>query len=135
MPAICTDLSVVVPAYNEEERLGPTLEAITAYLRDDEGRLGSWEVVVVDDGSTDGTRDVVTTAGAGEERVRLVIGDRNRAKGHALRLGVLATSGHQLHRREADRRGQLAGAGPRRLRGLEGGGAGAATAGVPGPVA
>lgn len=102
MPAICIDLSVVVPAYNEEERLGPTLEAITAYLRDNEGRLGSWEVVVVDDGSTDGTRDVVTTAGAGEERVRLATCDRNRGKGHALRLGVLATSGRRVLVTDAD---------------------------------
>ena len=80
------DLTVVVPAYNEEERLGPTLDAITGHLRENEAAWGDWEVVVVDDGSTDGTRDLVT--GLADPRVQLVTSRRNRGKGHALRLGV-----------------------------------------------
>ena len=46
------DLSVVVPAYNEEQRLGPTIHALARFLS---SRPQSWEIVVVDDGSTDGT--------------------------------------------------------------------------------
>ena len=49
-------LSIVIPAYNEAGRIGPTLEAVRRYALD----LGQpCEVVVVDDGSTDGTADVV----------------------------------------------------------------------------
>ncbi|MDW4907982.1 glycosyltransferase [Streptomyces sp. ADMS] len=94
------DLTVVVPAYNEEHRLGPTLAAITGHLRENEGRWGTWEVVVVDDGSTDGTRDVVTALT--DPRVQLVTSPRNRGKGHALRLGVAASRGARVLVTDAD---------------------------------
>ncbi|MFJ2564919.1 MULTISPECIES: glycosyltransferase [unclassified Streptomyces] len=94
------DLSVVIPAYNEERRLGPTLDAVTAYLAEHEDRFGSWEVVVADDGSTDGTGGLVTDRR--DPRVRLVAGDRNRGKGHALRLGVAATHGRRVLVTDAD---------------------------------
>ncbi|NEA64396.1 dolichyl-phosphate beta-glucosyltransferase [Streptomyces sp. SID12488] len=94
------DLTVVVPAYNEEQRLGPTLAAITGHLRENEGRWGDWEVVVVDDGSTDGTRDIVT--GLADPRVQLVTSPRNRGKGNALRLGVAASRGARVLVTDAD---------------------------------
>ncbi len=94
------DLTVVVPAYNEEERLGPTLAAITGHLQENEDRWGTWEVVVVDDGSTDGTRDLVT--GLADPRVQLVTSPRNRGKGHALRLGVAASRGARVLVTDAD---------------------------------
>ncbi|MER7838244.1 dolichyl-phosphate beta-glucosyltransferase [Streptomyces sp. NPDC096040] len=93
------DLSVVIPAYNEEERLGPTLCAVTRYLADNESRFGSWEVIVSDDGSTDGTR---TVAALDHPHVRLVTGDRNRGKGNALRLGVAASRGRRVLVTDAD---------------------------------
>lgn len=92
-------LSVVIPAYNEEERLGPTLDAVTRYLADNESRFGCWEVIVSDDGSTDGTREVAALA---HPRVRLVAADRNRGKGNALRLGVAATTGARVLVTDAD---------------------------------
>ncbi|GAA3807722.1 dolichyl-phosphate beta-glucosyltransferase [Streptomyces phyllanthi] len=95
------DLSVVIPAYNEERRLGPTLDAITRHLRE-AGEGTSWEVIVVDDGSTDGTRDVVTAAAADEPRLQLVTSPRNRGKGNALRLGVCASYGHRVLVTDAD---------------------------------
>ncbi|MFI2641404.1 dolichyl-phosphate beta-glucosyltransferase [Streptomyces sp. NPDC018610] len=94
------DLSVVIPAYNEEERLGPSLDAVTAYLGAGAARFGEWEVVVADDGSTDGTAGLVTARR--DPRVRLVTGDRNRGKGHALRLGVAATRGRRVLLTDAD---------------------------------
>ncbi|MEU0600840.1 dolichyl-phosphate beta-glucosyltransferase [Streptomyces sp. NPDC006393] len=94
------ELSVVIPAYNEHERLGPTLDAVTTYLADNESRFGSWEVVVADDGSTDGTGGLVTVRR--DPRVRLVGGGRNRGKGHALRLGVAATRGRRVLVTDAD---------------------------------
>ncbi|WP_432012497.1 glycosyltransferase [Streptomyces cucumeris] len=106
------DLTVVVPAYNEEHRLPRTLDAICRYLRSSPGRHPGWEVVVVDDGSTDGTADAVRAAAATEPRIRLlgpppgtlratpVTG--NHGKGHAVRLGVLASRGRRVLVTDAD---------------------------------
>ncbi|MET9099486.1 dolichyl-phosphate beta-glucosyltransferase [Streptomyces antibioticus] len=91
------DLSVVVPAYDEERRIGPTLDAVTRYLRESGG---SWEIVVADDGSTDGTREVVT--GRRDPQVRLVGDPVNRGKGHALRLGIAASRGRRILVMDAD---------------------------------
>ncbi|MFF7970755.1 glycosyltransferase [Streptomyces sp. NPDC007905] len=94
--AEAVDLSVVIPAYNEEQRLGPTLVAVTRYLA---GTGDTWEVIVADDGSTDGTREVGALDHPG---VRLVASPRNRGKGHALRLGVAASRGHRVLITDAD---------------------------------
>ncbi|MFD4143544.1 dolichyl-phosphate beta-glucosyltransferase [Streptomyces sp. NPDC058572] len=96
------DLSVVVPAYNEEGRLRPTLEAICAYLRADPERWGSWELIVVDDGSTDSTAKIAQEAAADEPRIQLITGGTNRGKGHALRRGVLASYGRRVLFTDAD---------------------------------
>ncbi|MFE2745437.1 glycosyltransferase [Streptomyces scopuliridis] len=96
------DLSVVIPAYNEERRLRPTLDAIRAHLREDPDRWGTWELIVVDDGSTDGTAAVAAEAAAGEPRVRVVTGGGNHGKGHALRQGVLASAGRRVLLTDAD---------------------------------
>ncbi|HET6855905.1 MAG TPA: dolichyl-phosphate beta-glucosyltransferase [Streptomyces sp.] len=96
------DLTVVVPAYNEEQRLRPTLDAICAHLRADPGRWGDWELIVVDDGSTDGTAAAVLAAAADEPRIHLVEGGENRGKGHALRRGVLASYGDRVLVTDAD---------------------------------
>ncbi|HEY3119705.1 MAG TPA: dolichyl-phosphate beta-glucosyltransferase [Vicinamibacteria bacterium] len=87
------DLSVVIPAYNEAERLPRTLARITAFLR---GRGGSYEVVVVDDGSTDGT-----AARIGEEAI-IVRHQDNRGKGHAVRTGMLRARGRRRLMTDAD---------------------------------
>ncbi|MEU6765295.1 dolichyl-phosphate beta-glucosyltransferase [Streptomyces sp. NPDC046853] len=99
------DLTVVVPAYNEERRLAPTLDAIRAYLDDgyaEGGERPRWELIVVDDGSTDGTLDIAADAEAADSRVQLIHSDRNRGKGHALRLGVLASRGDRVLITDAD---------------------------------
>ncbi|MFJ8588514.1 dolichyl-phosphate beta-glucosyltransferase [Streptomyces sp. NPDC093595] len=98
-----TDLSVVVPAYNEEARLRPTLDAIRAHLSADPGRWGDWEVIVVDDGSTDDTARVAREFAADEPRVHVITaGPANRGKGHALRRGVLASYGRRVLVTDAD---------------------------------
>ncbi|WP_254407602.1 dolichyl-phosphate beta-glucosyltransferase [Streptomyces sp. GMY02] len=96
------DLSVVVPAYNEEARLRPTLDAICAYLAADAGRWGVWELIVVDDGSTDGTGAIAAEAAAGESRIQVLTSDGNHGKGHALRQGVLASYGRRVLVTDAD---------------------------------
>lgn len=78
-------LSVVVPAYNEEERLPPMLEEMLAYLqrrRDREGPHFTYEVIIVDDGSSDGTQRVALqfVRRFGFDAVRLLQLPRNRGK-------------------------------------------------------
>jgi glycosyltransferase involved in cell wall biosynthesis len=99
-PTQAPGLSVVIPAYNEEQRLARTLDAVTGYLLGSDGRWGEWEIVVADDGSTDGTRELVTARQ--DPRVRLVSSPRNRGKGHALRLGVGASRGRRVLVTDAD---------------------------------
>ncbi|MFP3939299.1 MAG: dolichyl-phosphate beta-glucosyltransferase [Thermoanaerobaculia bacterium] len=90
-------LSVIIPAYNEECRLGATLDRLTAYL--DERGL-EHEILVVDDGSTDGTADVVRSYPAAA--VRLVEQGTNRGKGAALRRGVAESRGRRVLLCDAD---------------------------------
>ena len=92
-------LSVVIPAYNEEARLPPHLGAVLAYLR---ANYPAFELIVVDDGSRDGTVAAVTAALAGEARARVVAYTPNRGKGYAIRTGVLATRGAQVVFLDAD---------------------------------
>ncbi|WP_374991278.1 dolichyl-phosphate beta-glucosyltransferase [Streptomyces sp. LHD-70] len=95
-----TELSVVVPAYNEELRLGPSLDAVRRYLA--EGPWESWEIVVVDDGSGDRTRAIAEEAAAADARIQVVAYDRNRGKGYALRQGVAHTRGRRVLVTDAD---------------------------------
>lgn len=89
-------LSVVIPAYNEGVRVTSTIEAI-------DGELSQWidavdyEIVVVDDGSTDDTVDRATAAGA-----RVLPQERNRGKGAAVRAGVLQARGRSVVFTDAD---------------------------------
>jgi dolichyl-phosphate beta-glucosyltransferase len=83
--------SLIIPAYNEAERLPPYLAAVRAYLAD--VYPGAHEVLVVDDGSVDGTRERVTAAAADWPALRLVCHSRNQGKGAAVRTGMLAACG------------------------------------------
>jgi dolichyl-phosphate beta-glucosyltransferase len=91
------DLSVVVPAYNEEGRLEPGLRRAVEYLR---GRGRPFELLVVDDGSRDKT-SAVAAAFAGEG-VRVIRHERNRGKGAAVRTGVVASRGERVLISDAD---------------------------------
>jgi dolichyl-phosphate beta-glucosyltransferase len=92
-------LSVVIPAFNEEQRLPRTIEQIERYLA---GRQDSYELILVDDGSTDGTRLVMDAAAARNQRVRLEALPANRGKGRALAAGVAIASGAQVLVTDAD---------------------------------
>jgi glycosyltransferase involved in cell wall biosynthesis len=91
-------LSVVVPAYNEERRLPQTLETIVDYLN---RQAYASELIVVDDGSSDRTAQVVETFVASHPRVKLIRND-HRGKGYAVRTGVLAARGHIVLFSDAD---------------------------------
>jgi len=84
------DVSVVIPAFNEERRLLPTLERLHAHLS---ARPMSYEIVVVDDGSRDKTCEVVEEAAARLPNIVLLRKQRNRGKGAAVRHGMLLARG------------------------------------------
>ena len=90
-------LSVVIPAYTEEQRLGSTLNRVLEYLRK---RGLAAEVLVVDDGSDDRTLDVVQ--GYPDPPVRALRLPENRGKGAALKSGVLASRGKWVLLCDAD---------------------------------
>ncbi len=92
-------LSVVIPAYDEEETLPSHLARLLPVL--ERAAAGGWEVLVVDDGSTDRTAAVVEGLGLAP-RVRVLRAPCNRGKGAALRLGVAATGGAQVLTCDAD---------------------------------
>ena len=85
--------SLVIPAYNERNRIEACLRAVADWVRSRPGGW-DWEVILVDDGSTDGTRGIARRL-ADDLGLPLEIRwhDRNRGKGRALREGVLASSG------------------------------------------
>lgn len=90
-------LSVVVPAFREADRIGESVARIRSEL-DEVARDGGLEVVVVDDGSDDRTAEAARDAGAD----RVIVLDRNRGKGAAVRTGVLAADGRTVAFIDAD---------------------------------
>jgi hypothetical protein len=90
-------LSFVVIAYNEARNIGRTLDAI--------GRLaglGDYEVIVVDDGSRDGTADIVGKRAAADPHIRLIALPRNRGRGYARSTGIAAAAGALIATVDAD---------------------------------
>src|SRR5262245_55982866 len=94
-------LSVVIPAFNEAERLGPSLERALEYLAARRERTGEgFEVLVVDDGSLDAT---VAVAGRFAARgVATLRQPRNLGKGAAVKAGLLASRGARVLISDAD---------------------------------
>ena len=82
-------LSVVIPAYNEEDRLPGTLERVISYLG---RRGGEFEIIVVDDGSDDGTSEAALSF-ASKAPIRVLRNNRNRGKGYSVRRGMLEAKG------------------------------------------
>jgi len=93
------ELSVVIPAYNEARCIADTLASIHAYAVEG-GRPG--EVIVVDDGSHDGTSDIVRGFAAEPLNLRLLVNPTNRGKGYSVRQGMLAAVGETVLMCDAD---------------------------------
>jgi dolichyl-phosphate beta-glucosyltransferase len=93
-------LSVVIPAYNEEQRLAPTLEAVLTYLRAKNFDL--WELIVVDDGSRDQTAALVERYAQNTAQVRLLRNPGNRGKGYTVRHGMLEARADWILYTDAD---------------------------------
>lgn len=92
-------LSIIIPAYNEARRLPTTLAAIAEYLATVRYQA---EVIVVDDGSTDGTAEAVRKVPGQAMPPRLLAFEGNRGKGAAVREGMLAARGEYVLFMDAD---------------------------------
>jgi len=92
-------LSVVIPCYNEEQRLPRTIEQVERFLDE---RKTDYELILVDDGSADGTRQVMDAAAARHASVRVEALPHNRGKGRALAVGVEAARGDEILVTDAD---------------------------------
>jgi len=102
-------LTIVLPAYNEARRVGPALDELFAYLDGDPDRVaGGVDVLVVDDGSTDGTADLVrgrpeaTRPKSGPQASLDVMTVPHAGKGAAVRAGMLAARGDRVVFADAD---------------------------------
>ena len=93
------DISVVIPAYCEEQRLGPSLQRVREYL---DQRDGTAEIIVVDDGSSDGTSEVAREALADYPNHTVFRNEPNQGKGASVRRGMLAAQGHLALFSDAD---------------------------------
>jgi dolichyl-phosphate beta-glucosyltransferase len=92
-------LSVVIPAYNEEKRLAETLHKIQDHLK---GQNYSWEIILVDDGSTDGTLRVAEESFKGVPNSKILTRANNLGKGCSVREGVLKARGQYILFSDAD---------------------------------
>lgn len=92
-------LSVIIPAYNEEKRLGPNLKPVLKYL---DVHFPNYELVIIDDGSTDNTVQTVSKEIINNTKVKLIAYQPNRGKGYAVRTGVMASKGDLVLFMDAD---------------------------------
>jgi len=96
------ELSIVIPAYNEENRLGRALERIRSFFAARHTRGEQIEILIVDDGSTDGTARIAQDWMRVMPSVRLISNDRNRGKGYSVRRGMLEARGRVALFTDAD---------------------------------
>lgn len=103
-----TTYSIIIPAYNEGQRLGATLDHVLAHLE-----ASGWkaEVLVVDDGSTDSTAELVREYARRRPAVRLLENPGNRGKGYSVRNGMRQATGELLLFTDADLSAPIAEAG------------------------
>ncbi|HRP02444.1 MAG TPA: glycosyltransferase family 2 protein [Candidatus Kapabacteria bacterium] len=81
-----TDVSIVIPAYKEEDRLSASLHKIIQYF---DSTLYRYEIIVVDDGSKDRTAEIASSF----SNVKVLVQEQNQGKGAAVRRGMLYASG------------------------------------------
>jgi glycosyltransferase involved in cell wall biosynthesis len=96
---------VSFPAFNEEPNIGPLLDESLEALR---GMAESFEIIVVDDGSSDGTAEVVRSYAGRHPEVRLVVHPQNLGYGHALRSGLQHSRGDVIALVDGDRQFRIA---------------------------
>src|SRR5512132_2541871 len=91
--------SLIIPAFNESRRLAATLDKVLSYVLEQHWKV---EIIVVNDGSTDDTGDIVRQYAAHSPIVRLLQNPGNRGKGYSVRNGMLNARGEILLFSDAD---------------------------------
>lgn len=94
-----TTLSIIIPAYNETNRIIPTLSEITKYTKQSPNII---DVIVVDDGSSDNTQEVVKEFATKFEFIHLHSLEKNKGKGFAVKTGILMSTGKIVAFMDAD---------------------------------
>lgn len=89
------NLSVIMPVYNEKETIVPAVEAVLAVDRAD-------EIIIVDDGSNDGTRDLYPQIAAMDDKIKIHMHPQNKGKGAAVRTGFAVAKGDIFLIQDAD---------------------------------
>ena len=102
MNRVVPELSIVIPAYNEENRLGRALERIRDFLPSLNLQPEQVEILIVDDGSTDGTSRIAQDWMRALPSVRLISNDQNRGKGYSVKRGMLEARGRVALFTDAD---------------------------------
>ncbi len=101
-PAGSRTMTVVLPAYNEAKRIGPALDELFAYLRPRPADVPATNVLVVDDGSTDGTAELVRARPEAVDGLLNLMTVPHAGKGAAVRAGMLAAVGDLVVFADAD---------------------------------
>ncbi|KKU81824.1 MAG: Glycosyltransferase, group 2 family protein [Parcubacteria group bacterium GW2011_GWA1_47_8] len=83
-------LSVIIPAYNEADRIGATFRSLETYFK---GKEFSYEIIVVDDGSIDGTASIVRAFAETTPAIKLLENGTNQGKGYSVNRGMLSARG------------------------------------------
>jgi dolichyl-phosphate beta-glucosyltransferase len=96
------DLSIIIPAYNEGQRLGRGLSRIREYFAGQPVGIAGIEIIVVDDGSTDDTAQIAQQWAREIPSLRLVSNGKNRGKGFSVRHGILEARGRVAIFTDAD---------------------------------
>ena len=92
-------LSVIIPAYNEEKRIGKTIFAINEYLQK---QNYSYEIIVVDDGSKDNTVELIKNLGEKVKNLKVIDNKENHGKGYVVRQGIMEAKGEYRLFMDAD---------------------------------
>ncbi|MFC1690536.1 dolichyl-phosphate beta-glucosyltransferase [Nanoarchaeota archaeon] len=90
------EISIVIPAYNEEKRIGNSLKKILSYLKKNKF---NFEIIVVDDGSTDNTIKIVKKINS---NIRIIKNNSNKGKGFSVRKGILSANKQLILFSDAD---------------------------------
>lgn len=92
-------LSIIIPAYNEEKRLLPALDKISAYLS---RQNYPYEIIVVDDGSKDNTLLLTNNFARDHKHITVLTNGQNKGKGYSVRQGMLSANGEYIFFTDAD---------------------------------